>query len=89
MTTTQPSPNMATPMKNRTTTKRKLMAIFDKYFDVAYAQLQLKGKKRDLENIVIEMINMHYKRVNPLDYPCWHSECHPAHPCKIKTKKTK
>lgn len=32
---------------------------------------------------------LHYKRVNPLDYPCWHSECHPAHPCKIKTKKSK
>lgn len=40
------------------TTKKKLMAIFDKYFDVAYTQVTMKGKKPDLENIVIEMINI-------------------------------
>jgi hypothetical protein len=73
----------------KTTTKKKLMAIFDKYFEVAYAQLRLKGQKPDLENIVIEMINMHHKRINPLDYSCSHGEYHPAQPCKIKPKKTK
>ena len=67
MTATQPPLNMATPMK-RTTTKWKVQAILNKYYDVAYDQVLLKGLKPDVENIVIELINMHFRRANPLDY---------------------
>ena len=48
--------------------KRRALAIVDKYYDVARDQVLLKGMAPTLENIFVEMINMHYKRVVPMDH---------------------
>jgi hypothetical protein len=52
-------------MKNKDIKKRAL-ALVSKYYDAAKEQCRLKGFKPDLENIMIQMIDLHYKRKNVL-----------------------
>jgi hypothetical protein len=52
-------------MKNKDIKKRAL-ALISKYYGAAREQCHLKGFKPDLENIIIQMIDLHYKRKDVL-----------------------